>query len=76
MKRQTFALEVDEATGLKAQLAALTHEMNLMKEERQGKPMTNCGLCEGNHHTDQCQLVARHVNFVQNKPNFGQGWNN
>ena len=26
--------------------------------------------------TDQYQLVAQHVNFVQNKPNFGQGWNN
>ena len=52
MKRQTFALELDETTGLKAQLAALTHEMNLMKAERQGKPMTICGLCEGNHYTD------------------------
>ena len=29
-KRQTFTLEVNEATGLKAQLAALTHEINLM----------------------------------------------
>ena len=33
-RRQTFSLEVDEATGLKAQLTALTHEMNLMKAER------------------------------------------
>ena len=74
-KRQTFALEVDEVTGLRAQLVALTHEMNLMKAERQGKSMTLCGLCEGSHHTDQCQMVSQEVNFVQNRPTFGQGWN-
>ena len=33
VRKQVTVLEVDEATGMKAQLAALTHEMIMLRAE-------------------------------------------
>ena len=33
-RRQISVIEVDEATGMKAQLAALTHEISMLRAER------------------------------------------
>ena len=56
-RRQVVVIKVDEATGMKAELAALTHEMNMLRAERQEKPVIICGLCEGEHYTDQCHMA-------------------
>ena len=71
-RRQISMIEVDEATGIKAQLAALTHKMSMLRAERQEKPFMICGLCEGGHYTYQCHMAPQDVNFVQNRQFGGQ----
>lgn len=41
------------------------------------KQVLYCGLCQGDHHTDQCHLTIELVNFMGNfgrQKNFNQGW--
>ena len=75
-RRQMSILEVDEVIGMKAQLAALNHEMTMLRAKRKAKPVMICGLCDGEHFIDQCPMAPRDVNFVQNRQPGGQEWNN
>ena len=75
-RRQISVLEVDEATGIKAQLAALNHEMTMLSAERKVKPFMICELCDGENFIDQCPMAPKDVNVVQNWQPGGQWWNN
>ncbi|CAI9094452.1 OLC1v1030196C1, partial [Oldenlandia corymbosa var. corymbosa] len=69
-------LEVDRFTNLEAPLASIAKTITQLSMGN--KPVTSCGVCQGENHTDQCHLLKESVNYINNfnpRPNFNQSGN-
>lgn len=79
MRKQAGLMEVDASVNRGAQLTVLTHKMGLMKARMGVKQVLYCGLCQGEHRTDQCQPTMEPVNFVNDygRPrSYNPNWRN
>lgn len=54
------------AMSLEAQMSAISNRLNSMEAKLDSTSVPSCGLCPGDNHIDQCNLVDELVNFVKN----------
>ena len=67
-------LELDETSGIAAQVALLTSQFSTFLKTQQGQQVITCGICQDSHHTDHCPQLAD-VNMVRNfQRNQNQPW--
>ena len=68
---------VNEMTMVTAKLDALAHELKKMNVNALSTS-SNCGLCQGDHGTNECILMQNmeNANYVQNRGNsYGNTYN-
>lgn len=65
-KKQAGFIEVGAITNFGTQLVALSIQVKLLTNRLMTMQVLVCGLCQGNHHMDQCNLTTESINFVRN----------
>ena len=67
IQKKAGVFEVNEATLLQAQIAALTKQVADVKAPK----VENCEICSGNHKAENCNATLESVQYVKNQGNYG-----
>lgn len=56
---------MSNATNFRAQLAVFTTQLELLESHLNTKQVLVCGLCQEDHHINQCSFTTESINFVR-----------